>query len=80
MGIKAGFDESSASARMNQYERGKHCPDTKTIERLCEALKVPVAYLYCEDDQLARVILNYPKLSLADKKIILKLMDEAEST
>ena len=27
LGILAGIDESSASARMNQYETGKHVPD-----------------------------------------------------
>jgi transcriptional regulator with XRE-family HTH domain len=27
LGVLAGIDEASASARMNQYERGKHTPD-----------------------------------------------------
>lgn len=27
LGILAGIDESSASARMNQYETGKYAPD-----------------------------------------------------
>lgn len=63
---------------MNQYERGKHRPDVKTIERLCKVLKVPVAYLYCEDDQLARVIVSYPRLVLADKKKVLKLVEKVE--
>ncbi len=27
LGILAGIDEFSASARMNQYERGKHSPN-----------------------------------------------------
>jgi transcriptional regulator with XRE-family HTH domain len=27
LGIAAGIDEFSASARMNQYETGKHTPD-----------------------------------------------------
>lgn len=26
LGVLAGIDEYSASARMNQYERGKHSP------------------------------------------------------
>ena len=78
LGIKAGFDESGASARMNQYERGKHRPDVKTIERLSRVLKIQAAYLYCDDDQLARIILNFPKLTAADKKKVLKLIEKVE--
>lgn len=72
LGIKAGIDEFSASARMNQYETGKHHPDPQTVERLCEVLNVPVAYLYCDDDDLAQVVNAYPGLSARDKKAILK--------
>ena len=32
----AGIDEPSASARINQYERGKHTPDHVTVARLAE--------------------------------------------
>ena len=60
---------------MNQYERGKHRPDVKSIERLCKALKIPVAYLYCDDDQLARVVLGFPRLSAVDKKKVLKFLE-----
>lgn len=63
LGIKAGIDEFSASARMNQYETGKHHPDLKTVTRLCKVLKVPVAFMYCDDDDLAQVIASYPTLS-----------------
>ena len=45
LGIKAGIDPSSASARMNQYERGKHLPDYKTIQRLAEILQEPVYFI-----------------------------------
>jgi len=27
LGVRAGIDEFCASARINQYERGKHMPD-----------------------------------------------------
>ena len=40
LGIKAGRDEFSASARVNQYERGKHTPDYSTVERIAKVLKV----------------------------------------
>jgi len=56
LGIKAGIDQFSASARMNQYEADKHVPDFGTIKRIAKVLKLPTAYFYCEDDKLAEVI------------------------
>ena len=56
LGIKAGIDQFSASARMNQYETDKHVPDFGTIKRIARVLKVPTAYFYCENDELAEMI------------------------
>ena len=46
LGVLAGIDEFSASARVNQYERGVHMPNYSTATRLAEVLDVPVSYLY----------------------------------
>ena len=59
LGVMAGIDEFSASARINQYERGKHVPDLKTVERLAAALETPVPYFYAADDELANWILTF---------------------
>ena len=59
LGILAGIDEFSASARINQYERGKHTPEFSTSERLARVLDVPTPFLYCRDDDLAKRILAY---------------------
>ena len=56
LGIKAGIDQFSASARMNQYETDKHVPDFGTIKRIAKVLKLPTAYFYCEENDLAEVI------------------------
>lgn len=56
LGILAGIDEFVASARINQYERGKHEPDHSTASRLAAVLKVPVSFLYEPDDALAELI------------------------
>jgi transcriptional regulator with XRE-family HTH domain len=56
LGIKAGIDQFSASARMNQYETDKHVPDFGTIKRIAKVLKLSTAYFYCESDELAEVI------------------------
>jgi transcriptional regulator with XRE-family HTH domain len=53
------MDEFSASARMNQYEKGVHSPDFKTVKALAEVLKVPTAFLYCEEDDLAEQIASF---------------------
>lgn len=56
LGILAGIDQFVASARINQYERGKHVPDLKTAQRLAAELHVPVSYLYEPEDDLAELI------------------------
>ncbi|OGT07480.1 MAG: transcriptional regulator [Gammaproteobacteria bacterium GWE2_37_16] len=66
LGIAAGIDQFAASARMNQYERGKHIPDYSTLKRVAAVLKVPVTYFYA-DDELATIIKLYGKLNTADK-------------
>ena len=49
LGVNIGMDESSASPRMNQYEKGKHTPDTSTLKALANELGVPLNYFFCED-------------------------------
>lgn len=56
LGIAAGIDEFVASTRLNRYEKGIHEADLDTVQRLAEALEVPVAYLFAEDDELAKLI------------------------
>jgi len=73
LGIKAGIDEFSASARINQYERDKHVPDYSTATRLAKALGVPVTYLFADDDQLAELILAFSACSRRKRAQLLKL-------
>lgn len=61
LGIAAGIDEFSASARINQYERGKHTPDYLTLKRISKILKLPTAYFYAENDDLAQWIKSFTK-------------------
>ena len=53
LGKLAGIDPMSASARMNQYERGKHSPDYQLMCRVAEILNMPVSWFYTEDEELA---------------------------
>lgn len=56
LGIAAGMDEFSASARMNHYEKGRHTPDYSMLKRIAKVLKLPVAFFYAESDELAQFI------------------------
>jgi transcriptional regulator with XRE-family HTH domain len=77
LGIKAGIDEFSASARVNQYERGKHMPDLQTLTHLAAVMRVPVPYFYCQDAELAEAIVKFSALGKAQRKRLLGLMGES---
>ncbi len=59
LGIEAGLDEFVASTRINRYEVGVHAPDYPMAIRLARVLRVPVAFLYCDNDELAQMILAF---------------------
>lgn len=71
LGVRAGIDEASASARINQYERGKHTPDYTTARCLAKVLGVPPAFFYTDDDGLAELIATYGRLTAVKKKALL---------
>lgn len=68
----AGIDQFSASARMNQYETGKHAPNYNTITNIAKTLGLPVAYFYCIEDDLARLISTWGKLTKKDRECFLE--------
>jgi transcriptional regulator with XRE-family HTH domain len=72
VGIAADIDEFSASPRMNQYETGKHIPDYSTLSRIAKVLKVPTAYFYPADNDLAEIIRLSASISKDERK---KLLD-----
>jgi transcriptional regulator with XRE-family HTH domain len=72
LGIAAGMDEFSASARMNHYEMGRHTPDYATLSRIAKVLKLPVSYFYAESDDLAEVIQIFHNLKQDDKATVYK--------
>jgi len=74
LGVQIGLDESSSSARMSRYESGVHEPSYLTAINIANALKVPTAYLYCEDDQLAEIILLTGRLCSEDRNTLIKYL------
>ncbi|QNN76867.1 helix-turn-helix transcriptional regulator [Pseudoxanthomonas mexicana] len=75
VGIRAGLDPHVASPRINQYERGTHEPKLETAERLAQALGVPAAFLYTNDDLLAKVLLRWASLTKQQKRELVKLIE-----
>lgn len=72
LGIEAGMDAFSASARMNHYEKGRHTPDYSMLKRIAQVLKLPVAYFYADSDELADWIALFAQLKKSERSKILK--------
>ncbi|MDP1574156.1 MAG: helix-turn-helix transcriptional regulator [Coxiellaceae bacterium] len=72
LGIAAGMDEFSASARMNHYEKGRHAPDYSMLKRIGSVLKLPVAYFYADSDELAQWIRLFAQAGKARRAKMLK--------
>ncbi|WP_445143308.1 helix-turn-helix domain-containing protein [Dyella sp. Tek66A03] len=75
LGIQAGLDQFVASTRINRYEQGVHEPDMAMIARLADALNVPTAYLFADDERLARMILAFEQLPATEKDRLLKSIE-----
>jgi transcriptional regulator with XRE-family HTH domain len=67
MGILAGIDEFTSSARVNQYEQGKHIPDFLTLEKFASVLNVPTEFFYARDDVMAEMLLLFAQQTQKQK-------------
>ncbi|EGQ9883119.1 helix-turn-helix domain-containing protein [Vibrio fluvialis] len=72
LGVRIGMDESSASPRMNQYEKGKHTPDVQTLKLIADELDVPLSYFFCEDEDSAELVVLINKLPKQEKKALIE--------
>lgn len=57
VGVAIGLDESSARARISRYELGVHEPPYETVKLLAEVLQASAPYFYCEQDDIAKLLL-----------------------
>ncbi|EGR1020552.1 helix-turn-helix transcriptional regulator [Vibrio cholerae] len=81
LGVMIGMDESSASGRMNHYEKGRHVPDIRTLKKMADTLGVPMNYFFCEDELSAELSIKISKLSTLNKEKLLeavKLLEASE--
>lgn len=76
LGVLLGIDEGASSARMSRYESGTMQPRFSMVARIAQALNVPQAYFFCEDDALAEVTLRFQQLSADEKSEILARLRE----
>lgn len=72
LGIKIGMEPSSASGRMNHYEKGRHTPDVTALQRMADELGVPLNYFFCEDDNAAELACLIDKLSEKEKQALIQ--------
>ncbi|MGE8188829.1 helix-turn-helix domain-containing protein [Pseudomonas sp. NPDC086278] len=75
LGIDAGIDPASASARMSQYEKGVHLPGESIVLQIAAVLNLPTAYFYCEDDETAHLLQCFHCLKGDDRKRVLDLAE-----
>jgi transcriptional regulator with XRE-family HTH domain len=76
LGVMAGLDEGSSSARMSRYECGIHVPPLAIAEKLATILGVPMPYLYCSDEELGELILRFGEMSAEGRAQLLALARE----
>ena len=70
LGVMIGLDEGCSSARMSRYETGAHEPTFRDVEKIAHALGISSAYFFCNDDLLAELVLDFEKLSPAQRQAV----------
>lgn len=76
LGIRVGFEVSTAGSRMNHYETGRHLPDYDVAKKMADELNVPVAYFFCDSDEMANLLMSFHKLTAEQRKRVLEFINE----
>jgi transcriptional regulator with XRE-family HTH domain len=75
LATRAGIDEFSASARISQYETGKHAPRYEIACKLAEVLKVSVAFLYASDEATAQMLMLWHDAPAVARRAAVKALE-----
>lgn len=67
-------EENTAAPRISRYERGDRMPDNQSMEKLAEALDLPVAYFHAVSEPMAEAILVMSQLSPEKQEELVKVM------
>jgi len=72
LGAVLGLDEeNSAAPRISRYERGDRMPDLESMEKMAEALGLPVAYFHAANDLMAETLLVMSRLDPEQQRELL---------
>lgn len=80
LGVLIGLDEGCSSARISRYETGAHEPPFSTAARLAKVLNVPVAYLFCDEDDVAEILLALSYLPRSKRATVIKAIQRVISS
>lgn len=80
LGVQIGLDEGSASARMSRYETGVHEPPFSIAVKLAQALNVPAAFFYCENDDLSKLLLLWNEPNQHERQGVAYLVETTLAT
>jgi transcriptional regulator with XRE-family HTH domain len=64
-------EESTAAPRISRYERGERMPDHDSMEKLAQALGLPVAYFHATSDAAAETLLVMSRLNPEQQQALL---------
>lgn len=64
-------EENSAAPRISRYERGDRMPDLESMEKMAEALGLPVAYFHAANDLMAETLLVMSRLDPEQQRELL---------
>jgi transcriptional regulator with XRE-family HTH domain len=76
LGLQAGIEVESASARMNRYERGTRVPGVALVERIGSVLNLPATYFYATRDEEAALLVAFHRMPESDKQRLLAMARE----
>ncbi len=75
LGVAAGLDDFTASARMNRYETGIRTPDYLTAANIAKALSVPLPFFYAETVEMAKHILGFQNTNIEQYSKLIQFLD-----
>jgi|SRR5471030_228726 len=73
LGLLAGLEIESASARMNRYERETRVPSVELMERIGSVLDLPLTYFYATDESEAILLASFHRMTVADRAALLEI-------
>ncbi|HSH85766.1 MAG TPA: helix-turn-helix transcriptional regulator [Methylophilus sp.] len=76
LGVLAGIDELSSSARMNQYEKGVHTPPIELVRRFATVLNIPTEYFYTECEDMAKIVVLVSKMNVQQRAEVIAYLEK----